>query len=196
MSFESHVFSSFCGQWCRIGAEGTMSDNFIGIINAHRRVRSAAVRYGWTIVSESRASTDSRYLEVARGAESIRLRVSDHPCSGDSDVSIDPSEPSVDAALAKLASPPRFHGADEARKWHAAMKARRLWALWEEKKRETEHARRCGLGGEQADAVVLGLKAVAEACAPLEDYQVSGGRKRALPVDEEWLERVVGMVDG
>ncbi|MHC4502890.1 MAG: hypothetical protein ACYTFI_06265 [Planctomycetota bacterium] len=172
-----------------------MSDNFIGIVNALRRVRSAAIRYGWTIVSESRASTDSRYLEVARGAESIRLRVSDHPCSGDSDVSIDPSEPSVDAALARLASPPVFHGADEARKWHAAMKARRLWALCEGKARETEYARRCGRPDEEAEAVLLRLKAEAEACAPLEDYQVSGGRKRALPVDEEWLEGISGTLD-
>ena len=173
----------------------TMSEGFIGIMNAHRRVRSAAVRYGWTIVSESRASTDSRYLEVARGAELMRLRVSDHPCSGDSDVSVDPSEPSVDAALAKLASPPRFHGTEEARAWHAAMKARRLWALWDEKKRETKYARRCGRPDEEADAVVLRLKAVAEACAPLEDYQVSGGRKRALPIDEEWLARISGAAD-
>ena len=172
-----------------------MSDNFIGIKNAHRRVRSAAVMYGWTIVSESRASTDSRYLEVARGAELIRLRVSDHPCSGDSDVSIDPSEPSVDAALAKLASPPRFHGTEEARAWHAAMKARRLWALCERKARETEYARSCGRPYEEAEAALLRLKTEAEACAALEDYLVSGGRRRALPVDETWLERVVGMVD-
>ncbi len=172
-----------------------MSDNFIGITNAHRRVRSAAVRYGWTIVSESRASTDSRYLELARGAESIRLRVSDHPCSGDSDLSIDPSEPSVDAALAKLASPPRFHGAEEARAWHSAMRARLLWALWDEKKRATEYARSCGRPDEKAEAALLRLKTEAEACAALKDYLVSGGRRRALPVDETWLERVVGIAD-
>ncbi len=160
-----------------------MPEGFIGIRNAHLRVRSAAVRYGWNIVSESRASTDSRYLEVARGAELIKLGISDHPRPGNFDVSVDPSESCVDAVIEKLASPPRFHGAEEARAWHAAMKARRLWALWDERKRETKYARRCGLAGEEADAVVLRLKAVAEACAPLEDYQVSGGRKRALPVN-------------
>ena len=172
-----------------------MSDSFIGIRKAYRRVRAAAVRYGWTIVRESRASTDSRYLEVARGSEIIRLRASDHPCSGDSDVSVDPSEPSVDAALAKLASPPRFHEPEEARAWNAAMRARRLWALWERKTRESRYARSCGRPDEEAEAAILRLKAEAEACAALEDYQVSGGGRRALPVDEAWLETISGTAD-
>lgn len=39
------------------------------------------------------------------------------------------------------------------------------------------------------------MKTEAEACAALEDYLVSGVRRRALLVNETWLERVVGMVD-
>ncbi len=172
------------------------SESFIGISNAHSRVKSAAVRYGWSIVSESTASTDSRYLELARGAESISLRISDHSRPGDFDVSGDPSEACVSAVIEKLASPPRFHGADEERTWHSAMKARHLWALWEIRISEAKYARSCGRPVEDSEAELARLRADAEACAPQKDFLVSGGKRRSLPVDAAWLERIAGAIDG
>ena len=61
------------------------------------------------------------------------------------------------------------------------------------KAREIEYARSCGRPDEEAG--LLRLKTEAGACAPLEDYLVSAGRRTALPVDEEWLERVAGTAD-
>lgn len=148
---------------------------FEGIQRTCRSVRHAAVSHGWVVVSETRAGTDSRYLEVARGSQWLKIRISDHPPTRDCDLNVAPSGESLDEVVGVLSARPVFSDGGEAETWLRAMQARQLWA-------EYERAR-------QADEENAGeLQRRAEALAPRHAYLVARGDGRLHPVDLNWLE--------
>jgi hypothetical protein len=155
--------------------------SFEGIQRTCRAVRRAAVLHGWVVVNEARAGTDSRYLDVARGSQWLKIRISDHSPTRDCDLSVSPTEESIEEAAVRLSAPPIFTDRKEAAEWLGAMRARHLWA---------EYERACGLGGDGLEE----LKARAGQQAPRNSFLVARGDGRLYPVDNDWLETVGAQV--
>ena len=151
---------------------------FEGIQKTARLVRQAAQRYGWLTVSDTRAGTDTRYVEVARGAEMLKLRISDHPPTRDCDLSVSPSQESIEEAEARLAKKPIFTDRAEGVQWLAAMRARLIWLQVQQAEED----------GTDADA----LTQQAEALASRASFLVARRDGRVYTVDEDWLEGVAG----
>ena len=150
---------------------------FEGIHQTCRALRRAVELHGWILVNETRAGTDSRYLEIARGSQWLKIRVSDHPPTRDCDLSVSPTGESIEDAVALLSARPVFTDRREAAAWFRAMRARHLWA---------EHARACRAG----ETGLAELKARAEQQAPRDSYLVAGGNGKLHAIDIQWLESV------
>jgi len=78
---------------------------FEGVQNTYKMIRKKARKRGWIFVSVYIAKGGTRYLTLARGLRTLKIRIADHGyhySNNDFDISVSPEDEPIQAVYRKL----------------------------------------------------------------------------------------------